>query len=161
MAATLGWLIACYKDSSAWEQLSAATKEQRLYVFKAVVEAGDAPLSAITAKTIRHGVEDRSKTPFAANNFLKAMRNLFQWAKRAQHIEIDPTEGVKGFSHKTEGFHAWTEEEISRFEAIWPVGSRERLALSILIYTGLRRGDAAILGRQHIRDGVIILPVNK
>jgi integrase len=40
---------------------------------------------------------------------------------------------------------------MERFEARWPVGTRERLAYAILLYTGLRRGDAARLGRQHVR----------
>jgi len=153
---TLRWVIACYQDSSAWARLSAGTKRERAYIFKIAIErAGNASLAEITQKVIRQGVEDRSKTPFAANNFLKAMRGLFQWATRAQHVEVDPTEGVKGFSNKTEGFHAWTEEEIEKFERKWPIGSRERLALDVLLYTGLRRGDAAVLGRQHIKDGVI------
>jgi integrase len=43
----------------------------------------------------------------------------------------------------------------SSCEARWPIGTRERLALAILLYTGLRRGDAAMLGRQHVRDGII------
>jgi integrase len=59
------------------------------------------------------------------------------------------------------GFHAWTEAEIDRFEARWPVGTRQRLAFTILLYTGLRRGDAAILGRQHVSDGVILMRAEK
>ena len=51
-------------------------------------------------------------------------------------------------------FHTWTKEELACFEAHWPVGTRECLALDILLYTGLRRGDAARLGRPHVRDGV-------
>jgi integrase len=31
----------------------------------------------------------------------------------------------------------------------------------VLFYTGLRRGDAAILGRQHVRDGVIVTRTEK
>jgi integrase len=34
------------------------------------------------------------------------------------------------------------------------IGTREHLALAVLLYTGLRRGDAARLGRQHIKNGV-------
>ncbi len=34
-------------------------------------------------------------------------------------------------------------------------GSRARLALTLLLYTGQRRGDVIRIGRQHIRDGVI------
>ena len=153
---TLGWLIACYQGSSAWERLSAVTRRQRGNIYANVIDrAGQAHLSEITQRTIQQAVEARAKTPFSANNFLKAMRGLFQWAKKAQHIEIDPTEGVRGFPNKTEGFHAWTEEEITKFELRWPIGTRERLALAVLLYTGLRRGDASDLGRQHIRDGVI------
>jgi len=159
---TLGWLIERYEDSSAWERLSAATKRQRGYVFKTVAKrAGDTPLSSITAKVIRQGVEDRAKTPFAANGFLKTMRVLFQWAKRAQLVEVDPTAGVMGFPNKTDGHHTWTDEEIATFETRWSVGTRERLAFALLLYTGLRRGDAAILGRQHIRDGVITMRTGK
>ncbi|MFV0280277.1 MAG: tyrosine-type recombinase/integrase [Rhodoblastus sp.] len=56
---------------------------------------------------------------------------------------------------RTTGFHAWTEGEIEKFERRWNLGTRERLALAIFLYSGLRRGDAAGLGRQHIRDGSI------
>jgi integrase len=153
---TLAWLITCYKGSSAWDRLSVATKVQRDNFFShAIARAGDVPLAAVTRKVVQQAVEDRAKTPFAANNFLKAMRGLFRWAKHTQHVEIDPTEGVKGFPQKTEGFHAWTDEEIARFEERWAVGTRERLAIAVLLYTGFRRGDAAILGRQHLKDGVI------
>ena len=34
-------------------------------------------------------------------------------------------------------------------------------AFTILLYTGLRRGDAAILGRQHVSDGVILMRAEK
>jgi integrase len=155
-------LISCYKDSSAWERLSAATKRDRTYTYNAVAgRAGGAALSEITQKTIQQGLEGRVKNPFAANNFLKAMRSLFQWAKKAQHMESDPTQGVTGFPSKTDGIHCWTEEEIARFEDRWPIGTRERLALALLLYTGLRRGDAAMVGRQHVRDGVIALRTEK
>lgn len=159
---TLAWLIACYHGSSAWERLSATTKAQRDRIYRnSSGRAGDASIAEITKKTIQQAVEGRAKTPFAANSFLKAMRCLFRWAKKAQHIAADPTEGVAGFSNKTDGFHCWTEEEIARFEERWAVGTRERLAFAVLLYTGFRRGDAAILGRQHLKDGVIILRTEK
>ena len=33
--------------------------------------------------------------------------------------------------------------------------------LDVLLFTGLRRGDAVILGRQHVRDGVATLRTEK
>ena len=57
-----------------------------------------------------------------------------------------------------EGFPAWTEEEIAQFETYWPIGSQERLAFAVLLHTGLRRGDAANLGKPHFgKDNVIML----
>ncbi len=159
---SLAWLIASYQDSATWDRLSAATKAQRGNIYKAIVKRADGALIRdITAKVIRQGVEDRAKTPFAANDFLKAMRAVFAWAKRAQHVESDPTEGVKGFPPAREGFHTWTDEEIAKFEKRWPIGTRERLAFAVLLYTGLRRGDACLLGRQHMREGIICLKTGK
>jgi integrase len=89
------------------------------------------------------------------------MRGLFRWAVESEILDIDPTDGIRSRAPKTEGFHSWTEEEIARFEARWPVGTRERLALAILLYTGLRRGDAARLVRQHVRNGVIFMRTEK
>jgi integrase len=103
----------------------------------------------------------REATPFAANSFLKAMRAMFSWAKRSALVSIDPTVGISNLSVKSEGHHIWSDEEIEKFEACWPIGSRERLALALLLYTGLRRGDVVRLGRQHVRDGVITIRTEK
>jgi integrase len=159
---TLAWLIARYRDSAAWAELSQATKRQRENIFLHVIEsAGNEPFTAITRKEIAAGRDRRKATPFAANDFIKAMRGLFRWALDAGFVESDPTEGVKGMTRKTDGFHTWTEEEIAAFEAHWQIGTRERLALAILLYTGLRRGDAARLGRQHVRGGVLSIRTEK
>jgi hypothetical protein len=46
-------------------------------------------------------------------------------------------------------------------ERRWPIGTKERVWLDVLLYTGLRRGDAVIIGRQHVRDGVATLRTEK
>jgi len=38
---------------------------------------------------------------------------------------------------------------------------KERVWLDVLLYTGLRRGDAVRLGRQHIKDGIAALKTEK
>jgi len=67
----------------------------------------------------------------------------------------DPTIGVKGIRIKSEGFHTWSESEIAQFEDKHPVGTRARLALALMLYTGQRRSDAVRMGRQHIKEGRI------
>jgi integrase len=160
---TLQWLWDDYRRSSAWGSLATATRRQRENIMQGVLkDASDMPVSAVTRTAIVDGRERRAKTPSQANNFLNTMRALFTWAVECERVAKDPTEGVKIVKRpKTGGFHAWTETELSRFEAKWPVGTRERLAFTILLFTGLRRGDAAILGRQHVSDGVILMRAEK
>ena len=124
--------------------------------------AAKAPLAEITKQVIVAGRERRQKTPSQANNYLKLMRGLFAWAIEAELVKANPVEGVKDVRPpKTAGFRAWEEEDVEKFEAHWPLSTRESLALAILLYTGLRRGDAARLGRQHVKNGVIKITTEK
>ena len=50
---------------------------------------------------------------------------------------------------------------VEQFERCRSIGTRERLAFSILLYNGLRRGDAARLGRQHVSNGMIYMRAEK
>jgi integrase len=70
-------------------------------------------------------------------------------------VESDPTIRVGNPPRpKNDGFPAWSEEDIATYEARWPIGTRQRVWLDVLVYTGLRRGDAVRLGRPHVRNGV-------
>lgn len=159
---SLAWLISRYRQSAVWTSLSMATRRQRENIFEHVIKsAGKFPYAKITRGDIAAGRDRRASTPAAANNYLKTMRALFRWAAEADMISFDPTISVKSVRLSSDGFHVWTTEEIARFEEKWPVGTRERLALTVLLYTGLRRGDAARLGRQHIRNGIITMRAEK
>jgi integrase len=43
--------------------------------------------------------------------------------------------------------HTWTESEISQFELRWPIGTKQRLAFDLLLYTGQRGSDVARIAR--------------
>lgn len=159
---TLAWLIEQYRDTAAWRTLSTATRRQRENIFRHVIEAaGCEPFKAITRNVIVKGRDRRAKTPSAARHFIDAMRGVFRWALDADLVKADPTAGVTAPKPKTKGFPVWTEEEIEKFERRWPRGTRERIMFDIFVYTGLRRGDAARLGRQHVRNGVITIDTEK
>lgn len=90
------------------------------------------------------------------------MRALYRWAKEAGHVKTDPTLGIKAFPRRrTVGFPIWTEDEVDRYQNYWPIGTKERVWIDVLLYTGLRRGDAVQLGRQHVRNGVATLWTEK
>jgi integrase len=160
---SLAWLIDRYKDTSAWTGQSRATQKKRSGIFKHVIaSAGAEPLTAVTKKAIIAGRERRKATPGQANSFLSTMRALFKWAVKNDFVTEDPTSGVEFMDRPNRGgFPEGTEDQIAKFETRWPIGTRERLALTIFLETGLRLGDAAALGRQHVKDGMIILKTEK
>ena len=164
-AGSLQWLIDQYRDTAAWQRgLSKATQRQRNYIFEQVLAAsGNVSYALITKADIERGRERRAAaSPHQARHFLNAVRGLFRWAHRAQHIKHDPTAGVEAPARpKSEGFKPWTEDDVAAYEQHWPVGTRQRVWLDVLLYTGLRRGDAARLGRQHVKRGVATLTTEK
>jgi integrase len=162
-AGTLRWLVARYRETNAWQSLSLATRRQRENILKqALATAGDRPIARITTETIAAGRDRRSKTPFQARHFLDTMRGLFRWAAKAKLCRIDPTMGVEDPTiPKTDGFPIWTEEHVTAYEKRWPIGTRQRVWLDVMLYTGLRRGDAVRFGRQHVRDGVGAIKTEK
>jgi integrase len=158
---TFGWLWTLYRASPAWAQLSPATKKERNHLMKLSLElAGNQPLEIWTRKFVIAGRDFRANTPSQATNWVKTLRALFRWAVDAEHLDADPTVGVKPLQ-ASDGWHTWSAEEMARFEARWPTGTRERLAFDVLLWTGLRRGDAARLGPKHVIDGEITIETEK
>ena len=120
------------------------------------------PIARITTTIVVAGRERRLKTPHQARHFLDALRGIFQWAVEAKLVKSDPTAGVKNPPRKKgPGFKMWTEEDMAAYERRWPIGTRQRVWLDVLAYTGLRRGDAVRLGRAHVRDGVVTIKTEK
>lgn len=160
---SLLWLYEQYRATSAWSDLSHATRKQRENILKHVMaKSGFEPFRLITRKAVVAGRDRRKDTPAQARNFLDAMRGLFRWALEADHVTIDPTAGVTNPERKSgPGFEIWTEEEVDQYERRWPLRTRQRVWMAVLLYTGLRRGDAVRLGRQHVRDGIATLRTEK
>lgn len=159
---TLRWLVEHWQRSSDWAATSMATRKQRENILVHVLEkSGDRAIEEIDASDIRAGREKRMSTPAAANNFLKTMRALFRWAKEEQLVDQDPAREVRFLKVKTAGFVPWTMADVEAYRKRWPYGTTQRLALEVYINTGLRRGDAAIVGPQHVRDGLIHIKAGK
>jgi len=155
-AGTLAWLIERYRETAEWSGRSAATRKQREHIFQQIIaSAGHEPFGKITMETITAGRDRRAHKPHQARHFLDAMRGLFRWAVKARHTRHDPTAGVTNPPRKHgDGFIPWTEEHVAAYQQRWPLGTKERVWLDVLLYSGLRRGDAVRYGRQHVRNDV-------
>jgi integrase len=157
---TLAWLVMRYRETTAWTSLSPATRRQRENILKNVLDtAGNQPVSRITKASIIAGTDRRSG--HQARHFLDTMRGLFKWAADAGLVKEDPTDRIKTVKPKIKGFPPWGEEDVTAYRNRWPIGTRQRVWLEVLIGTGLRRGDAVMLGKQHVRDGIATIKTEK
>ena len=68
-------------------------------------------------------------------------------------MKANPVRDVRRLRYVTEGFHTWTVEEVRRFEERHAIGTKARLALALLLYLGIRRGDVVRLW-QYIKMGL-------
>jgi len=76
-------------------------------------------------------------------------------------VPDNPTLGVEREKVKTAGYPTWSEVQIARFEERYPVGTKERLAFGLLLYTGQRRGDVIRTGPLHIHKGILTIDQGK
>jgi integrase len=154
-AGSVAAAIASYYGSTAFTKtLAPETQGVRRTVLDAFArEHGDKMIRAMPSKFIRALLD--AMQPTAAKNWLSAIRALAQHAIKVGLLDDDSTLGVKLNRKAGDGFHTFTEEEIAQFEAHHPIGSRERLAFALGLYTAQRRGDVVRMGRQHVRGDVL------
>lgn len=161
-AGTFNALVVAYYGSAGFVSLAAQTKATYRNIAEALRErAGDLPVATMPKAWVRKVVDEKAARPAAANSHLKTLRILMRFAVENGWRDDDPTLGVRRVRSKSEGFRAWSEADIAAFEARWPVGTRARLALALLLHTGQRRSDVVKLGPQHVRDGAIHLRQQK
>jgi integrase len=154
------------RQSGAWTDFSLATRKHRENIVGRVISSVcDQPLSRVDKAAIQLGRERRAATPTQAKHFVTTMRGMFTWAldQPDKLVRSDPTHGI-GFKRsrkekKSEGFPVRTDDDIAAFERRWPRGTRERLMFDIFCFTGLRRGDAAVVGQSCKRRSTLVRPV--
>lgn len=165
---TLGDLITRYyrsQDFNGQGEVSRAKNRAIIEEFRAGRD--DRPVARMTfehvdailarkAKKVAGGPGKRATGgPAAAQRLRKQLRRLFEHGVRLGMLRVNPVELTARVKYKTTGYHTWTEEEIGRFRQRHPLGTRARLALEIILWTGQRRGDAHRFGPRHVRDGRI------
>jgi integrase len=159
---SIGSVIVAYYSSHDWRSLAATTQATyRGIIERFRVKHGDKPARRLEAAHIRKILDGFADRPAAAGNLLKVLRVLMRFAVDRGYVVTDPTIGVRPPRYRSDGFHTWSDAEVEGFEKRWPLGTRERLALDLLLYTAQRSGDVRKLGRQHVKDGVLTVRQEK
>jgi integrase len=149
---TMAALALSYFASPDFRSLKLST--QRAYrgtIERLCKEHGDKRAADLRRDHVVKLMAARAEQPGAANGLRMALRVMMKHAIEIGLRADDPTRDVRPIRTKTDGHHSWTDEEIEQFERCHPIGSRARLALALLLYTGQRRGDIIRMGAQHIR----------
>ena len=160
---TWRWLCIEYFKSTTFGRLDPRTQRVRRgileHTFDEPVRPGAAQtfatvrLDQLTTKGLRVLRDRKAGLPEAANNRVKAARAVYKWAVAEEHVTANPARDLEQVKNVSEGWHSWDVDEVRKFEDCHPVGTKARLALALLMYTGARRSDVVLLGRQHMRDG--------
>ncbi|MCO5129325.1 MAG: tyrosine-type recombinase/integrase [Xanthobacteraceae bacterium] len=153
-------LVNYYNFNAEFKAFQPSTQKMRRAILERFRnEHGDRPMATMDEKAVRAILAKRS--PLAARNLLKTLRHLIRHTIEIEMRKDDPTAAIKIKAPKSDGHHSWTDAEIAKYEARHPIGTRARLALALLLYTGQRRGDVVRMGRQHVVNNILSLKQEK
>lgn len=152
-------LIAEFYQTDGYKDLAEITRRTYRNVLERFRSTfGDMQVKSMTPKLLDELLEGTEKNVVTVR---KVLRLILKLAVRRHYIKVNPMAELRMARKAKEGFHTWTEEEIAQYEAKWPSGSRERLALALLLYAAPRRADVVRMGRQHLKDGAIHFSTSK
>lgn len=156
--------------SMEWHQLKASSKYQQIGVAERFLNSrinsqepatfASVPMANLRRGDIKKIIARYNDRPHAGEAVLRLLRKLCLMALDLEWIENDPTFRIT-FRPKLEGHRAWTDEEMAQYEARWPLGTRNRLAYALALYTGQRRADVAAMSEGAYANGAIAVVQEK
>lgn len=142
-------LIEYYKSPAYLGELGKRTQYVRKGLLDGIAETeGAKPYRLMLARHVERIRDQKKDVPESANGRVKALRHFGEWAKKEKNHTHNPAKGVAYIKTGSDGHHTWTEQEVRQYEERWAVGTKERLAMAVLLFTGVRRSDAVRLGPQ-------------
>lgn len=154
-AGSFGRLVAEYYQTVAFTKRKPSTRKLYRFALEPLVKAhGHRLVRDLPRDKVEKIIADIGQTrPGMANVTRSVLHKLMEYAVKAKWRGDNPVAGVEAFDVGTH--HTWTNEELAAYEARWPLGTRERLAYALLLYTGQRGGDVVKMRRSDMTDGGI------
>lgn len=152
---SLAKLIVDYYGSRYFTDLKPSSRQLYKYALEPLSKAHGhrcaITMTAEHAETIINRIG--AERPGMGNLTRAVLRRVFQFAIKAKRRKDNPMLGIDPF--KVGEHHTWTDAELRQYEAKWRLGTRERLAYALLLYTGQRVGDVAKMSRADLADGMV------
>lgn len=155
-------VVVLYLQSSSFlnDLATSSQKQRRPLLDRFREQYGEKPFALIHAGFIKMALG--SYQGHTGRRWLKALRGLMAFAVGKGFCETDPTAGIKRPTvPKSDGVLTWEEDHIARFRSHFAIGTRERLAMELALYTGQRADDLVHMGRQHVRGSVLKIKQQK
>jgi len=154
-ADSLGAFIQEFYTSRMFTDLKPATRAAYRFALDPVINAnGHRSAVAMTAEHAEKIISRIGDTKPGMGNLTRAaMRRVFKLAVKQKRRPDNPFLGIE--SYTVGEHHTWTEAELLQYETCWRLGTRERLAYDLLLYTGQRVGDVAKMNRADMAEGLI------
>jgi len=154
---TFRWLCERYFASGNFLGLDPVTQRRKQQALEELCEIvapngrkiGTFPFAGMQRKNVCWLRDLKATLPEAANYRVKQLSSLFGWALKNDLMTTNPAEKVERLKGRSDGYYTWTEDDVLKFETHWPVGTKARLAMAIMLYLGVRRSDAVAIGKQH------------
>jgi integrase len=160
-AGTLAALTAEFFSSTEFANLKPSSQATYRLTLGPVLELdGHRLVRDLPADKARKIIQEiGANRPAMANLTRAVLQRVFSFAMAIGQRRDNPFTAVPKYKIGTH--HTWTDEQLSTYEKRWPLGSRERLAFDVLLYTAQRGGDVVRMQRSDIRDGVITVVQEK
>jgi integrase len=154
-AGTFGNLVMDFYASAEFDNLKPSSQKTYRHVLDEIAtKHGHRPAATLPADKATKMIEDIGRDrPGLANLVQSVMHRLMKFAIKRKIRSDNPFAGITPYKLGTH--HTWTDAELRAFEEKWLLGSRQRLAYALYLYTGQRGGDIAKMRRQDIVDGCI------
>jgi integrase len=158
---SLADIAAGYFRSASFANLSPSSQELYRKAIKPVLAAhGHRLVRDMPKIAARNIVEEIGATrPGIANVTRAVLSRIVVYAISIGDRADNPFAGLERYRLGTH--HTWTDPEINQFERHWRLGTRERLAFALLLYTGQRGGDVVKMTRSDIVGGHIRVSQDK
>lgn len=133
--------------------------ETRREILKIRKRWGDKPVNALLTRHVELWQDELSEKPGAANNMLACVRKLLSFGSRRGYCTTNVAAGVEKLPIGE--YPSWDDEELAQYEAKWAIGTRERLAYALALYTGQRKGDLLRMTWAHFEGPMVKVAQHK
>lgn len=151
-AGSLSDLVMRYYGSSRFTNLSPRSQATyRAALGRHCERDGHRMVNDLTADKAEKIIAEIGATkPGLANLHRSVLSAVFKYAIKLRLRADNPFSADVIEPYKLGTHHTWTDDELDAYRNFWPLGTRERLAFAILLYSGQRVSDAVKLKRSDV-----------